>query len=205
MEIIYSLGQGTPEWFNLRLGKPSASRASEILTFTGQPSKSQGPYIDELAWEIATGTKEESYKNPTMQAGNDIEDEARAYYELIHGVTITKAGCIFPAENDRSCLASPDGLIMDIEEGFETKLATKRKIQTERLTSRKPDNEHLCQMQFSMMVSGWKAWRYQSYCPGLPALHLRIERDEKYISALRVEIVMFNKKLAQKVEQFRKL
>jgi hypothetical protein len=205
MHIITDIEQNTPDWFEMRLGKPSASKASQILTKTGRPSKSQLPYMEELAWEIITGTKEEGYKNDAMQAGNDAESDARTYFELAHGVTITQVGCIFPSEDDHSCLASPDGLILDIEEGFETKLATKRKIQTERLKSREPDNEHWCQMQFSLMVSGWKVWNYQSYHPELPKLHLRIERDEKYISALRVELAVFNKELAKKVEEFRGL
>jgi hypothetical protein len=205
MHIITDIEQGTDAWFAMRLGIPSASRAAQILTKTSGPSKSQLPYMEELAWEIITGTKEDGYKNENMQAGNDVEDKARTFFELAHKVTITQVGCIFPSEEDHSCLASPDGLIMDLEEGFETKLATKRKIQTERLKNREPDNEHWCQMQFSLMVSGWKVWNYQSYHPELPKLNLRIERDEKYISALRVELSLFNKALARKVEEFRKL
>lgn len=201
--IIIDLPQGEDAWFAEKLGVPSASRASEILTRTGLVSKSRGPYMEELAWEIITGTKEDGYKNQSMQDGNDYEDMARAYFELVQGVDITRVGVVYK-DDSKDCLCSPDGLIMVRKQGYETKRATKRKVQTERLKNHAPDNDHWCQMQFSMMVTGWSGWWYHSHHDELPPLIMLIERDNKYIASLTVELGKFNRELEETVERFRK-
>ena len=201
--IIDYTPQGTPEWMALRLGKPSASRASEIYTMTGVVSKSRIPYMEELAWEAITGTNEETYKSKDMQAGNDKEGDSRAEFEWSHDVVLTQVGCVF-YDDAKLFLASPDGLILPWEEGFETKNA-KRSVQSKVLHDRKPDPDHWCQMQMGMLCTGYKAWWYQRYCFQLPTLTLKIPRDEKYISALHHELDVFCVQLEQTVERFRNL
>jgi hypothetical protein len=53
--IILDHEQGSPEWLAARLGKPSASCFSRLITNSGKPSSSADGYINELIAERLTG------------------------------------------------------------------------------------------------------------------------------------------------------
>lgn len=196
--VIDYTPQGTPEWMEIRLGKPSASRFSEIVTAKGEPSKSRQAYLYDLAGQRVSGRIEETFKSSRMMAGNENEHKSRLDFEFMHGVTVTQVGCVFQDEN-RRWLCSPDGLILDREKGFETKDAC-FKVQIERLKKNVLPSEHFHQVQGSMLVTGYKSWFFQSYCEGLPALTLEISRDESFISNLQRALEAFCKELDETVK-----
>jgi len=195
--------QGTTEWFDIRRGKPSASRFSEIITSKGDPSKSRQAYLYDLAGQIVSGRIEETFKSARMLAGNENEHKSRSDFEFSQNVTVTQVGCCFP-DDSRRFLCSPDGLILDQEKGFETKDAC-FKVQIERLKKNVLPSEHFHQVQGSMLVTGYKSWFFQSYCEGLPALTLEIKRDEKFISQLQLALDDFCTELNETVEWLRSL
>jgi hypothetical protein len=201
--IIDYTPQGEPAWFELRRGKPSASRFSEIITSKGEPSKSRQAYLYDLSGQRVSGRIEETFKSARMQSGNDNESKSRMDFEFSQNVTVDQVGCIFPDE-DRRYLASPDGLILSREEGFETKDAC-FKVQIERLKKGTLPAEHFHQVQGSMLVSGYKHWWFTSYCEGLPSLTLPIPRDEKFIDTLKHALDDFCKDLDDTVEWLRSL
>jgi hypothetical protein len=54
------------------------------------------------------------------------------------------------------------------------------------------------------MVTGYKAWWFVSYYPGLKPLILKIERDEALIKEIRIEVELFVqdlKKLVKKIKE----
>ena len=53
--IILDHEQGSPEWLAARLGKPSASMFSKLITATGKPSSSADGYINQLIAERLRG------------------------------------------------------------------------------------------------------------------------------------------------------
>ena len=53
--IIIECEQNSEQWWQEKLGKPSASNASRIITNDGKPSKQREGYMFELAGEIITG------------------------------------------------------------------------------------------------------------------------------------------------------
>ena len=69
--------QGSEEWLIARLGVPSASNFSKIVTTKGELSKTIRDYATELASQCFLLEPEDSYKNADMQRGNDLEPEAR--------------------------------------------------------------------------------------------------------------------------------
>ena len=208
--IVVDIPQGEEAWFSEKLGRPSASRASEIVTSGGKAknykvSNSLDAYIDELAWERVLGTREKGYKNDAMDAGSDNEDRARAAYELVTGLEIAQVGCVY-RDDKKDVLCSPDGLIWYIEEGWENKYATKRNVQTKRLRLAQSgliEGNHFCQCQFSCWVCDWGAWRYQSYHDTLPAVRLRIERDDNYIKLLESTVKTMLERIEETAEEFR--
>ena len=100
--------QGTPEWFAIRCGIPTASNFDKIITTKGDPSKQRTKYLWQLAGEYVAGKSDETYQNAAMIRGVEIEPEARTYYEITNGVEVEKVGfCL--AEGGYG--ASPDGFV----------------------------------------------------------------------------------------------
>jgi hypothetical protein len=116
MKFEYFAGeQRTEPWYQLRLGKPTASRlvdwlaVSKAKTGAGKPLKARLDYEKELIFERKFGVAFEHYVNSAMQSGIDFEDFLLRQYEKIKGVKVTPVGAWY---NDHF-LASPDGGVND--------------------------------------------------------------------------------------------
>jgi len=199
MKIINCV-QGSEEWFQEKLGKPSASNVSKIITNDGKPSKQRIGYLHELAAEIVTGQREEGYKNANMLMGNEREDESRKLYELLHDVEVKQVGVIYK-DKDKKFLCSPDGIINN-EYGLELKNVLP-KTQVKYLLSGELPSEYFGQVQSSLYVTGFKFWDFVSYSPGLKPLIVRVQRDEKFITALKIELALFCEKLEEITKKIR--
>lgn len=199
MIILKDIIQGTDAWKALRLGIPSSSNFSKIITPSGDPSKTRDKYLDELFDEIITGERKETYKNKDMQRGNDQEPEERSAYEFIKGVKVEVVGFIFFDEN-REFGCSPDGLV-GADRGFETKNALPH-IQRVRLEDGWSELEHKPQIQGCLYVSNRKYWDRMSYCRGMTPIIETFERDEVFIRKLAVELRLFVNDLKDIVKKY---
>jgi len=177
MEII-KCRQGTPEWFEARAGKITASNFDKILTPTGKLSSQAEKYLYQVAGEAVLGTCEESYTSTWMQRGSDLEVEARQFFELATGLSVEQVG--FVSDGGIGC--SPDGLIGE-DGGLEIKCPRLSNHVGYVLKGELPP-EYKPQVQGSLLVTGRKFWYFMSYFPGMEPLILKVERDEKYIQAL---------------------
>jgi hypothetical protein len=198
--IIVNLTQGTEEWFKEKLGKPSASNASKIITNDGKPSKQRIGYLYELAGEILTGKREEGYKNGNMELGNIREDESRKFYELTHNVEVAQVGVIYKDEQKRF-LCSPDGLVDD-NYGLELKNVLP-KTQVKYLLDNELPSEYFGQVQMSLYITGFKFWQFISYVPLMNPLLIKVELDKVYQKALAVELELFCNELETIVKKLR--
>lgn len=198
MEIV-DCQQGTEEWFSARLGIPTASMFSVLLSGRkdAKDKKTRQTYMMKLAGEIITGEPAESYTNLHMERGKVMEDEARDLYAFMSDADPVRVGFIkaFGAG------ASPDSLIGD-DGGLEIKTALAH-IQVDRLLNGTLPPEHKAQVQGNLWVSGRKWWDFCSYSPKLPMFTLRVERDEEYIKEIAAGVAEFNKDLAEMVERIR--
>ena len=186
--IIVDLKQGEEAWFTEKLGKPSASNASKLITNDGKPSKQREGYLYELCAEKISGQREEGYKNAVMAMGQEREDESRKLYELTHNVEVKQVGVIYKDEK-KQFLCSPDGIISS-KYGLELKNVL-GKTQVKYLLDGGLPSEYFGQCQFSLYVTGFKKWVFMSYSPGLKPLIIEVARDEKYIKALAIELEIF--------------
>ena len=198
--IIVNLEQGSEEWFKEKLGKPSASNISKILTIDGKPSKQRSGYLYELAGEIVTGKQEEGYKNANMETGNLRESESRSYYELTHNVEVTQVGVIYKDEQ-KKFLCSPDGIIGN-DYGLELKNVLP-KTQVKYLLDNSLPSEYFGQCQMSLYITGFKYWQFLSYVPLMKPLLIRVEPDKGYQKALAIELENFTDELAELVERIK--
>ena len=198
--IIVDLEQGSDAWFKEKLGKPSASNCSKIITNDGKPSKQRDGYLYELAGEIITQSRVEGYKNANMEEGNLREQEAIDFYSMVNNVEIKKVGVVYSNE-DKMYLCSPDGIIKG-KEGFECKNPLP-KTQVKYLLDGELPAEYFGQVQFSLYVTGFDKWHFLSYVGGMKPLMLKIGRDEKFLKALDVELNRFCSDLADVVRRIK--
>lgn len=103
--------QGSEEWFNLRLGKITASKFKDLIKSPKQKlnwTKIQESILYSIASERMTESREESFKSSAMQWGNDIEPLARKAYEIEKMVKVRQCGFFVKSEYTGG---SPDGII----------------------------------------------------------------------------------------------
>jgi hypothetical protein len=181
---ILQADQGTQEWLDARLGRPSASQFCKLITTAGKPSASADDYISEMIAERITGEREPIYVNEWMQRGTELEPEARETYEFIHGVDVEEVGFILDDSGEFGC--SPDGLVGE-DGGVEFKCpAPKNHI----AWSRKGvcPSKHYAQVQGCLYITGRKWWDFMSYHPEMKPFIVRVERDEEFIEKLAEQI-----------------
>lgn len=196
MKIIDCV-QNTPEWFAAKCGVPSASNFDKLLQVSGKPSKQRTKYLYRLAGETITGIQEDSYQNAAMLRGIEMEAEAKQLYQLISGVSVQEVGfCLADGFG-----ASPDGFV-----GNPGLLEIKCPImatQVGYLLDNKLPTDYKQQVQGQLLVTERKWCDFMSYFPGLRPLILRVERDEKFLKLLEVELKKFCKELKEVVKKIR--
>jgi putative phage-type endonuclease len=200
MIIIDDIEQGTDEWHALRVGNPGASGMDKIITSQGKSSTQRQKYLYQMAGETITGEKAESYQNAHMSRGTALEPEAREMFEFIHG-PVEQCALIYPDER-KLYHASPDGIMLDQKTGLEIKCPS-LPVHVEYLDKGKLPTAYKIQVQSSMMVTGWPAWFFVSYYPGMKPLILKIERDEALIKQIQDAVEKFCEDLQKLVERLR--
>lgn len=200
--IIIDCEQNSEQWFQEKLGKPSASNASKIITNDGKPSKQRTGYLYELAGEILTGRREEGYKNGIMEVGQERENESRQFYELTNNVEVARVGVVYKDEA-RRFLCSPDGIVAD-KYGVELKNPLP-KTQVKYLLDGNLPEEYFGQVQFSLYVTGFDFWHFLSYVPGMWPLFLEVRPDKEYQEALKRELFVFCNELDAIVKKLKEV
>ena len=185
--------QGSPEWFQMRLGKVTASRVADILakTKTG-PSASRQNYLIELAIQRTTGIIQESYSNSAMEWGTQTEPQARVAYEINTNNFVDQVAFIdHPSIKWFGC--SPDGLVSD--RGLLEIKCPNSATHWEYFKSKKPPQKYFIQMQAQIAVTNKDWCDFVSFDPRMPdrsqLLIVRVDRDEAFIVEMEDEIKKF--------------
>ncbi|BAQ84184.1 putative phage-type endonuclease (TIGR03033) [uncultured Mediterranean phage uvMED] len=185
--IISPHPQGTDEWLIERLGKPSASMFSKLITSTGKPSTSSDAYINQLIAERYTGQSTPVHVTEWMVHGNDFEPIARANYEFITDEKVSEYGFIFDDSREFGC--SPDGLV-----GKDGGLEIKCPAPTTQIAYFRNQEigvkKYYAQIQGCMMVTNKKWWDFFSFHPNLPHVLVRVNRDEQFIEKLSKQVLL---------------
>ena len=172
--------QGSDEWFEIKIGKFSASTCADLLM-----AKSTAGYkslIDRIIEERMTGlpTESRSFKgNQFTERGTEMEPLAAEDYELRNFAELKLIGVI---ELDDWVLCSPDRLIGD--NGLYQAKCPIFNTQREYLKTQKVPGNYYKQMQFELYVSARDYNIFNSFHPYLPAVDIRVERDEEMIATI---------------------
>ena len=200
MIIEENIEQRTGQWFQAKLGVPSASNFDRLLTTRGAISKSREGYMNELIAERITG--EPTYHRITdeMAEGTRRESESRQFFELVHDVEIKQVGIIYPDEEKRY-LASPDGLGDGF--GLELKNPLPKTIVGYKRKGVLPP-EYVLQVQGSLLISGFDYWWFMAYYSPELFFEIKIYRDEELIEKLRQALDEFCSELEKTVKELTK-
>ena len=182
---IMGYEQGSEAWLMSRLGCPSGSQFDKLITSTGKPSTSADTYINQLIAEIMTNKPTEVKVNEWMQRGTELEPKAREYYELASGNDVTEVG--FCMHDTAQCGVSPDGLV-GADGGLEIKCPAPS-THVKYLRDGKLPVAYKQQVMGCLWITGRSWWDFVSYHESMPALLIRVERDEDYIKALETEVL----------------
>lgn len=167
---IYNFPQNTPEWYEVRLGKLTASRAQAI----GNCGKGLETLCWEKAAEIITGKLPEQIESEDIRRGHELENEARGAYSIETGRTVEQVGFV---EYSKYAGCSPDGLVKD---GL-IEIKCKNDVNhLKLLTRQKPESEYMWQMQMQMLITKRRWCDFVSYNPHFvdkPLIIIRIDQD----------------------------
>lgn len=200
MQFSYSNApQKSPEWFQIRRGKVTASRLGDWLavskakTGAGKPLKARLDYEKELMFERQFKTNFNVFVSDAMQDGIDFEDFAAKQYEQITGNLVAEVGCwyneFFVASPDRAVF--PAGSNTTDEENalglLEIKIVRDNTF-TEILISGVPD-KHWKQVQGQLWSSGQKWCDYVVVnFTTKKVVIIRVEADQEFHEYLEAAV-----------------
>ncbi|HEX2656147.1 MAG TPA: YqaJ viral recombinase family protein [Polyangiaceae bacterium] len=184
---IFDFPQKSDAWYEARRGVPTCSAFDKIITAAkGEPSKSQEKLINELLAEALCPTFGPGYQSADMDAGAQMEKEARAFYELDAGVTVREVGFIL--SDCGRFGGSPDGLVND-DGGLELKCPS-ASVQISYIRDAVLPLEYKAQVHGYLVLTGRPWWDFESYYSELPAFRVRVERDD-FTAKLEKEVKAF--------------
>jgi hypothetical protein len=199
---LLDVAQGSPDWFAARLGIPTASHASEILTRGGKASASQAAYMGLLIDECVHPDAEPAFTgNRHTERGNALEPQARDWYRLVTRQDVRQVGFVLSDDGLAGC--SPDSLIYvdgTPRKGLEIKAPEGKKHAAWMIAGVVPD-EHMAQVHMSMVVTQLQEWDFMSYCPGYKPFKVAVDWDE-YTDKMAAELKAFTVRLAAAKAKF---
>lgn len=193
--------QRSPEWFEARLGRATASRFKDILTtIRNGEAAARRNYRAELVAERLTGVPFERFRTKEMEYGTATEELARVTYQLVSGNIADETG--FWKHPTLAVGASPDGLIG--EDGCLEVKCKNLANHIEALKTEAMPEEHHAQVQGQFWITGRKWADFVSFAPELPEnaqlMIVRVERDDEYIKMLEQEVKKFLEEVRVEVE-----
>jgi len=197
--IILDVEQGSEEWLQARSGIPTASCFDKIITSTGKTSTQAEAYMNKLLGEWLIGRPEDSYASEAMQRGNDLEPEARAFYEFDSDISVEQVGIVYLDEK-KLIACSPDGLTKN--GGLEIKCPSAG-VQVSYLLKGGLPTKYKQQVQGCMWVCGRDHWDFVAYHPDMDPVRCRVDRDEDYIISMCVSVNTFVDKMLERREKLK--
>ena len=193
--------QITQEWFDLHLGRCTASHANDLLRDDLAPYQN---YLALKTAEVLTGVVAPN-RPPTfeMQWGIDHEADARRAYSLSEGVFVEQVGFVIADDERFGC--SPDGFIGD--KGIaEFKCPSTAKHLSWLIEGILPQ-EHLAQCRFELAVNNDRQWvQLVSFDPRLPKRYQIFKappllREDAKIPEMLASADLFMERLHELIEK----
>ena len=147
MEIV-NCDQKSPEWFEIRKKKMTASNAQAIAA----NGKGLNTYIMKIMQEHFSRAKKVNFTNKDTERGNELEDSAGFLYSMKTGIETEKVGFVI---YDEFVGCSPD--LFAGQDGLVEIKCPDDKIHFDLLLNDKVDTAYIWQMQMQMLICE-RAW-----------------------------------------------
>lgn len=186
--------QGSAEWFDVRLGRVTASRVADAVGMlkNGKSSTAREKYKIDMLTEVLTGKPVEHYVSPAMDWGIENEPVARSAYEVTTGAEVELIGFVVHPQIDRAG-ASPDGLVGN--DGLVEIKAPTGTTHLQYLIDGVVPEQYVPQIMWQMACTGRQWADFVSYDPRIPEdfslFIVRLQRDEKIIRELERGVEQF--------------
>ena len=186
--IVHPAEQQTEEWLQARIGVVTASQFHRVMTpKTRKPSTAASGYLHELVAEQLIGEPLVGFSSDMMERGRVMETEAVAWYAFVRDVVPERVGLCL---GDSGLVgASPDALIGD--DGMLEIKCPGPKQHVAYLLGADPQDDHRCQVQGGLWVTGRRWMDIVSYHPTMRPVITRCERDEAFIDSLAEMVFRF--------------
>lgn len=198
--IILDMPQNTPEWDFARLGIPTASMMSSIITSTGKASTSSKTYMNQLVSDWHAGHKTEAWSgNKFTDIGHEREPEITALYTLLTDNEVTDVGFVFKDET-RLVGCSPDGLVNEdgLTEFKNPKGSTMASYAVAYIKDKtKIPSTYFVQVQCQLWVTGREWCDFMVYHPDHGHILFHVKRDESFITTMSGMVSKFNTNMLQ--------
>ncbi len=209
VEIVHC-EQKSPEWFSIRSGRVTSSKANAMLA---EPQKGKpglrGQLKLEMAVEQLTGLPKDTgvgYRSRSMEQGSELESEALAYYEAVTGRVLRRTG--FVKRLDVMAGASLDADVDDFTGLVECK-APDLHTHVGYLRTQTIPLDYRRQITHQLFVTGAAWCDFISYAPSLPEkgrlLILRVLREHVDLAAYELALRMFLREVEQERDELREL
>ena len=189
MEIYEDMEQGSPEWYEARLGSIGGSSIAAVCA-KGK-GKMRMNLMFQLAGELLSGQKAENYTNKYMERGLEFEPQARDLYAETTGHEVRQVGLI---QRRPFVHYSPDGIV--VYGKWRGLLEIKTNIPSvfcRTVASDEVPPEYIKQIQWGL-ACGYDWCDYVAYCPEIrirPYWVKRVHRDDKLIEEMDREADSF--------------
>jgi hypothetical protein len=197
--------QGSREWYQLRLGKPTASQFHRIVTPTGRLSTQANVYMYRLICErlLKESMDDQLGGVQWVERGQEMQPNAIAQFQLEHDVRVRPIG--FATSDDGRMGCSPDGIVMGRKDhrGLEIKCPAPWTHMGYLLEGGPAD--YRPQVQGQILVCGFDAVHFYSYHPLMPPCHIINYPDPAFLRILSGTMEAFLDMLDKQTERARSL
>jgi hypothetical protein len=185
---LHDVEQRSPEWYRLRLGIPTTSEFSSLVTPTGKPSKSASEYAVTLAAELFIGRQIGWDGNGWTERGREMEHQAVSLYEFANDCELHRVG--FITDDDGTVGCSPDGLAGD--DGMVEIKCLKAENHVRAILHHQAHgtcpSDYVPQTQGQLLICQRRWCDLVFYHPELPMLTIRQEPDPNIQAVLQEQI-----------------
>lgn len=206
--IVHDVQQGTEEWHQIRLARPTASRFSDILTkprkAADKISRTAFAYMAECFAERVIREPVDGASSPWMERGQQQEADALDWYRTFPtpaGVEVKTVGFVTLNDDPLAPGCSPDALVGE-DGGLEIKILAAKNHAKVMFEPERFVKDHWAQVQGGLWITGRKWWHLVAWNPVLPPVVHRVEPDAGYILMLATQVAEFTLMLHEKLVEF---
>lgn len=199
--LHWGVEQGTPEWFELRRGRLTASDASKIITPTGRPSSSFNDAVSRVVAERLGYEAIDPFPRVTewMERGVELEPDARDWLAFVSDLDLLEIGFV----SNGVLGASPDGVYKDGEDYIPCEFkCPKASTHIKWLVNGELPPEHKAQVHMQMILLNSPFARFMSYHPDMRSFEIVVEADD-FTEALHDRLDAFVEAVSKTMEKLK--